>query len=127
MKRKTWFLFIAVVGIACLYSCTKDHTAIPVAVNCTGIVDSVNTYNKNISNIMSNYCAYAPCHGGGVAQGGVDLSSYSSTVTAFQSQNVICAVTSTTCGGIRMPDGIRPLDSVTILQMECWQANGFPQ
>jgi hypothetical protein len=127
MKRKTRFLFVAFVGITCLYSCTKDRTALPPAVNCTGVVDSVNTYNLNIKNILTNECAYAPCHGGGTFQGGVELDSYTSAVTAFESQNVICAITSTTCGGIMMPDGLRPLDSVTIQQFKCWQQNGYPQ
>jgi hypothetical protein len=127
MKRRTWFLFVAFIGAACLYSCTKDRTALPPAVNCTGVVDSVNTYGKNIAYILNNDCAYSPCHGGGTYNGGVELDNYASAVTAFQSQNVICAITSSTCGGIRMPEGLRPLDSVTIQQFKCWQANGYPQ
>ena len=128
MKKRTWFLFLAFSTIFCMYSCTKDHTALPPTVDCTGIVDTLNTFNKNIyPNITGLYCAYAPCHGGGSAQDGVDLTTYQSTVTAFKTQNFMCAVTSSNCGGVQMPTGMRPLDSATIKQLQCWQANGYPQ
>ena len=127
MKRKTLLLFVAFAGITCLYSCTKDHTALPAPVNCTGVVDTSNTFSRNISVILANDCAYSPCHGGGSAQFGVDLSTYAGTVTAFQSQNFMCAVTSSSCGGTQMPLGLRPLSSTVIQQLQCWQAQGFPQ
>jgi hypothetical protein len=126
MRKKICVLSLAFIVVFALYSCRKDRTAIPTPVNCTGILDTVNTWNNNINpNIIGLYCAYAPCHGQGSAQFGVDLSTYQSTVTAFQSQNLLCAVTGSGC--ILMPNGGRPLDTTLIRQLECWQANGFPK
>jgi hypothetical protein len=125
MKIKTCFLLLAFAALACLFSCRKDRTLVPAPVDCTGVIDSVNTFTKNIyPNITGIYCAYAPCHGGGTAQFGVDMSTYGSTVTAFQSQNALCAIKGDGC--ILMPLNMRPLDSLQILQIECWQANGYP-
>jgi len=126
MRKKTIYLLLVFVSVICLYSCTKDKTALPPPVNCTGIVDTINTFSKNIyPNILQGYCSYAPCHGGGSAQYGVDLSTYSGTVSAFENQNVICAIKNAGC--VLMPYLQRPLDTSLIRQMECWQANGYPK
>jgi hypothetical protein len=126
MKRKSYFVLVALVSLASLYSCTKDKTAIPAGVNCGGITDSTNTFNKNIyPNITGVYCAYSPCHAGGSAGGGVDMSTYASTVSAFENSTVICAITNTGCE--LMPKGGPALDTALIRQLKCWQASGYPE
>jgi hypothetical protein len=125
MKRKLYVVFITFALLAGLYSCTKDRTAVPAPVVCTGIVDTLNTFSKNIyPNILGLYCAYAPCHGGGSASDLIDFSTYSSTVAAFQSNNVICALTLNS-GCTLMPNGGPPLDSLSLQEIKCWQANGY--
>ena len=113
------------VTLICLFACRKDRTAVPPAVNCTGITDSINTFTQNIyPNILAGYCAYSGCHDSGTSQFGVNLSTYGSTVTAFETQNVICAIKNAGC--VAMPYQMRSLDTSLIRQMECWQANGYP-
>ena len=114
------------VALATLYSCTKDRTKLAGTVNCSSVNATTNTWNLNINpNIVSLYCAYAPCHGGGSTQLGVDLSTYGSTVSAFETKNVICSLKNAGC--ILMPNTGTPLPDSLILQMECWQQNGYPQ
>ena len=126
MKGKLHFVLMAVVPLFFLHSCTKDKTTIPPGVNCSGITDSTNTYSKNIdTNIVGLYCAYAPCHGGGSAGGGIDMSTYDNVVSAFKNTTVICAITNTGCE--LMPKGGPPLDTALIRQLKCWQANGYPK
>jgi len=126
MKKKTCFSILAFIALVCLYSCTKDRTSKPATVDCTGVNAATNTYNLNIyPNITSNYCSYAPCHGGGSTGGGVDMSTYAATVNAFKTSTVICAMKNSGCE--LMPKGGPALPDSLIKQMECWQANGYPQ
>ena len=126
MRKKLYVVLIAFAALVCLYSCTKDKTTTAKAVDCTGVDSATNTYNLNIyPNITGLYCAYAPCHGGASAQGGVDLTTYASTVSAFKNLNVICAVTNAGC--ILMPNGGPALPDSLIQQMKCWQSHGYPQ
>ena len=125
MKKKSCFLFIAAIALVTISSCTKDRTTTGVLVDCSGISATTNTYALNIGpNIVDVYCNYAPCHGGGSAGGGVDMSSYSSVVYAMKNQNVIAGMK----GQLElMPKGGPALPDSLIRQMECWQQNGFPQ
>ena len=125
MKKKSCFLFIAALALVSLYSCTKDKTTTGPVVNCSGVVSATNTYALNIGpNIVDIYCNYAPCHGGGAAGGGVDMSSYSVVVFAMKNQHVISGLK----GQLElMPKGGPALPDSLIKQMECWQANGYPQ
>jgi len=126
MKNKSLFLVLAFVSMIGLYSCTKDKTQIPASVDCTGINPLTNTYNLNIyPNITSNYCAIPACHAFGTAGGGVDMSDYATTVNAFKNSTVVCAIKNGGCE--LMPKGGPALPDSLIKQMECWQANGFPQ
>lgn len=126
MKKKSVLIILMAGVLVTLFSCTKDRTHAAALYNCTGVNAATNTYNLNIyPNITSVYCAYAPCHGGGSAGGGVDMSSYSSTVNAFKNSTVICALKNAGCE--LMPKASTPLPDSLILQMECWQQNGFPQ
>jgi hypothetical protein len=125
MKKKSVFLFVAALALVTLFSCTKDRTH-PVLIDCSTVNAATNTYNLNIyPNITSVYCAYAPCHGGGSAGGGVDMSTYALTVSSFKSSTVICAMKNAGCE--LMPKGGPALPDSLVLQMECWQQNGFPQ
>jgi hypothetical protein len=127
MKTKLSVVLIAWVMLVCMFSCTKDKTAVPAAVVCTGIVDTNNTYTKNIfPNIINLYCNYSPCHDAASQQDGINLSTYSTTVAAFESNNVVCAITPNS-GCILMPNGGPALDSISIQQIKCWQANGYKQ
>ena len=124
MKKKTVFIITLGLALTTLYSCTKDRTKLAAPVNCSGISATTNTWSLNVNpNIISFYCAYAPCHGGGSAQLGVDLSTYASTVNAFETKNVICSVKNAGC--ILMPNTGGPLPDTLILQLECWQQNGY--
>ena len=126
MKKKSLYLGIAAVALMFLYSCTKDRTKTAAVVNCSSVNATTNTFSLNIyPNITFLYCAYAPCHGGGSSQLGVDLSTYASTVDAFKTKNVICSLKNAGC--ILMPLNSTPLPDSLILQMECWQQNGYPQ
>ena len=123
MKRKLSVLVLSFALLVCLYSCTKDRTAVPPAVVCTGIIDTDNTYNKNIGNILNTYCGYAPCHDATSKQVGIEMDTYESTVAAFQSNNIICAMTNAGCE--LMPKGGPQLDSISLQQIKCWQVNGY--
>ena len=126
MKRKSYLAAVALASLVFLYSCTKDKTAIPAGIDCSGITDSTNTFNNNIyPNILYTYCAYSPCHGGGSVGGNVDLSTYANAVSAFKNSTVICAITNSGCE--LMPKGGPALDTSLIRQLKCWQANGYPQ
>ena len=126
MEKKTWFVVLAILALVYANSCTKDKTSLPAAVDCTGINAATNTYNLNIyPNITSNYCYGSPCHSNGGTGGGVDMSTYAATVNACKTQNVICAMKNAGCE--LMPKGGPALPDSLIKQMECWQANGYPQ
>lgn len=126
MKKRYCFLFLTLATLVLMYSCTKDKTKIAPAVNCAGVSNSINTYALNISpNILQNYCAISGCHGGGSSQQGVNFDTYQNTVNAFETKNVICSLKNSGC--ILMPNTGRPLADSLILQMECWQQNGYPQ
>ena len=130
MKRKPFVLLLALAALTYLYSCTKDKTATAVTVNCTGVDSALNTFTLNISpNILQTYCDGGTCHFGANG-GGVDFSTYQSTVSAFKNSTVICAITNAGCE--LMPKGVgsrpsTPLPDSLIQQMKCWQANGYPQ
>lgn len=120
--------FVLVVLIALYYSCTKDHTSLPVITPNACAADSVgNTYNLRIKGIMDDNCAYAPCHDAAHATRnmGVDLSSYSGTVDAFTNKNALCAIKNAGCEF--MPQGGTKLDDSTIAHLDCWQQAGYPQ
>jgi hypothetical protein len=126
MKNKSLFLILAFVALIGLYSCTKDKTQLPATIDCTGISPLTNTYNLNIyPNITSNYCAIPACHAFGASGGGVSMADYASTVSAFKNSTVICAITNAGCE--RMPKTPPYLPDSLIKQMQCWQANGYPQ
>jgi len=126
MKKKSVIIAIAGLALVTLFSCTKDRTHPAVLYNCSSVNAATNTYNLNINpNITSVYCAYAPCHGGGSTGGGLDMSTYASTVSAFKTSTVICALKNAGCE--LMPKGGPALPDSLVLQMECWQQNGFPQ
>ncbi len=131
MKKRAGFLFVAFVALIGMYSCTKDKTTTAPVVNCTGVVDSTNTYSLNIGpNIVDNYCNISGCHdhASAAASDGIDMSDYAGVVNAFKNTSgfgsAICAVKGQ-CA--IMPKTGRPLDTTLIKQMECWQANGYPQ
>ena len=126
MKKKSVYIIVWAFALVFLYSCTKDATKQAALVNCSTVNAVNNTFNLNINpNIVSVYCAYSPCHAGGAPGGGIDMSTYAGTVSAFQTKNVICAVKGAGCE--LMPKNLRALPDSLILQMECWQQNGFPQ
>ena len=126
MKKKSYFLFIAAAMLLTLFSCTKDKTTGAV-VNCTGVSATTNIYNNananaNVSNIINTYCNYAPCHDANTHSGSEDMSSYAGLVTAFKNNNVIGALK----GQIElMPKGGPALPDSIILQLQCWQQNGY--
>ena len=127
--RKYLLPIAAIVFIGMYYSCTKDKTAAPIAIDCTGVNPLTNTYNSNIGfNIIDNYCSYSSaCHGSGPSNG-IDMSTYAATVNTFKTQNVICAVKGAGCELMpKSTSGLPALPDSLILQMQCWAQNGFPQ
>ena len=130
MKKRTGFLILAFVALACLYSCTKDKTSTGPVVDCTGVNAAKNTFALNIkNNITDVYCNYAPCHDAGTASGGIDMSTYTGVVNAFKNTtgtgSAVCAISNGGCE--LMPKGGPALPDSLIKQMKCWQANGYPQ
>ena len=126
MKKRNGLLLLVFVALTGLYSCTKDKTVTAALIDCSSVNQAANTFNNNIyPNITDIYCANGGCHDQATAQKGVDLSTYASTVTAFKNNNVICSIKGAGC--LLMPNTGRALADSLILQMECWQQNGYPQ
>ncbi len=123
--KKYFISTCMVLLLVSYYSCTKDATKIPVPPDCTGISAQGNTYNLHIKGILDGYCSTPTCHDAASAQFGIDLSSYSASVNAFQFRNVICSVKQNGC--MPMPQGGRPLADSLITAMECWAENKYPQ
>ena len=123
--KKYFFPFVIALSLVFYYSCTKDKTSLAIPPDCSGVDSLSNTYTLHIKSILDNYCATPTCHDAASAQFAVDLSSYSSSVNAFQYKNVICSVKQNGC--LPMPQGGRPLADSLITAMECWQSHNYPK
>ncbi len=113
------------VALLFVCSCTKDRTSAPVPPACAGVNNAANTYTLNVAAILNYNCAYSGCHDAISHENGVDLSTYSTAVTAFKTQTVICSIEQDGC--VPMPNGQPKLADSLITYLVCWSENGYAQ
>lgn len=124
MKNITGIL-VVLFCITGYYSCTKDKAAKPALVGCAA-VDSLNTYNLRIKGILDANCATAGCHDAIYASSGVDLSTYATSKTAFETKSALCTIKQDgNC--LPMPQGSSKLADSLITYIQCWSENGYQE
>lgn len=108
--------------------CSKDsqNPDYIAEANCSAVDANTNTYTLAIKAIMDSSCALGGCHDAGTKSEGVDLSTYAGTKTAFESQNLLCAVNHGS-GCEPMPQGGSKLPQATLDRLACWAKNGYAQ
>jgi hypothetical protein len=94
--------------------------------NCTGVVDSTNTYGIAIKSIMDKNCASSGCHSASSKRDGVDLSSYSAVKSEISTGNSLCTIHHGS-GCKPMPQGSAKLSDSDIAKIDCWAKNGYKQ
>jgi hypothetical protein len=123
------FFFILLITFFLFFfqfiSCTKDQTKPKQVLDCAAINTLDNTWNLSVKNIMDNSCALPACHDASSA-GQINLLSYSSAKTAFQTRAMLCAIKHEG-GCITMPLGRPKLDDSLIAKIECWAGNNYPE
>jgi len=121
-------LLIACIVALSWAGCSKDsqNPDYIADANCSAVVANTNTYTLAIKDIMDNSCALGGCHDSATKSEGVDLSTYAGTKTAFESQNLLCAVNHGS-GCEPMPKGSSKLPQATLDQLACWAKNGYVQ
>ncbi|MFN0015342.1 MAG: hypothetical protein ACKVU2_12415 [Saprospiraceae bacterium] len=110
------------------FGCSKDaqNPDYIAEANCSAVDVSTNTYTLAIKVILNSSCALGGCHDAATKSNGVDLSTYAGTKTAFESQNLLCAVNHGS-GCDPMPRGGSKLPQVTLDRLACWAKNGYVQ
>jgi hypothetical protein len=128
---KKYFLLGLVFAILIINSCTKDKASLYVPPSCGGIPQASLTYTYRIAPIFNTYCTTpnSICHDHATQYFGIDMSSYSSSVSAFQNHMGLCAVEHVgTCGAANyMPYALPQLPDSLITYIQCWANAGYPQ
>ncbi len=118
-------LLVVLFCITCYYSCTKDKAPKPAAIGCAG-ADSLNTYNLRIKGILDGNCATVGCHDAIYASSAVDLSTYATSKTAFETKSALCTIKQEgSC--LAMPQGQPKLADSLITYIQCWTENGYQE
>lgn len=108
------------------FNCSKESTDYLANADCTGIDTQTNTYTKPIKSILDTYCATSGCHDAFARERGVDLSSYATSKSAFQTTNCLCSIHhGSEC--VQMPQGGAKLSDAIIQKIDCWAKNGYQE
>jgi hypothetical protein len=122
-------LLVVLFCTTCYYSCTKDKAAKPADIACAGI-DSLNTYNLRIKDILDGNCAYVGCHNNTnpniPASDGFALNTYAVAKAGFETTSSLCAIKQEG-GCLPMPQGGDKLADSLITYIQCWTENGYPE
>jgi hypothetical protein len=118
---------VAMILIA-VASCKKTESSGTFTdnANCTGVVDSSNTYGMAIKSIIDKNCASSGCHSASSKRDGVDLSSYSAVKSEISTGNSLCTIHHGS-GCKPMPQGSAKLSDSDIAKIDCWAKNGYKQ
>jgi hypothetical protein len=110
-------LFILVI-ITIMSGC--KHT---VQYDCSGYTP---TYADNVKPILDVTCAASGCHGGGEAEAGIDLSTYSGAADASRKNSFMGSIQHKPLYKKMPPDADMLTDSQIHL-LYCWTQNGSPE
>jgi len=121
--RNALFIVLAFSIIIGTVSCGKDEAPDTSAYDCTNLTP---TYTNTVKAIFDASCAFSGCHGGGSAEEGVDLSSYSSARSASLNGKVLASMEHKS-GVKAMPQGGAKLPAEQIAAVACWIKNGAPE
>ncbi len=110
MKKLLLFAFLG----TSIVSCKKDGSTSSTSTNTSSSCSKTISYKSDIAPMMSTYCV--SCHSSGQANGGVNLSSYSSV-----SSNASRSLSSIKSGSMP-PMGSIP-DSL-VQKLSCWISQG---
>lgn len=118
-------LFLIVITILYVGSCTRDKTLAPTPKihNCDTI--PIISYGFHIKSIMDNNCAFSGCHLGANSSG-VYLDSYTETRKTFEEGKGYCSVNhEIDCKA--MPSGGGILSDSLLNMLYCWKQRGYQQ
>ncbi len=125
MKKNSPKLLLFAIGIALLSSCLKDKgKPEQAAVIAPGSVDTCSTdikYSKQVSSIITTYCAIPSCH---VPTGYKDFSTYSAFKGEVDQVGKTFILNYVNSGG--MPQGLPKLSACNIQKLEAWLNAGAP-
>ncbi len=117
--------FCLMLGL--VVSCSKDKKRDYLAeADCSQVDPLANTYAFSVKNILDATCAGSGCHDAATQSEGINLSTYASAKTAFETKEVLCAINHGE-GCEPMPKGGSKLPTATINMLACWAKNGYPQ
>lgn len=114
------FLVPVFLIVVIMSSCTSTTTT---TTDCTGITP---TYTNDIASVMNNSCALSGCHNSSSKSAGIDLSTYDKVKTESAKSNFLKSIKHQS-GVAAMPQGLSKLSDATILNIECWINNNWPQ
>jgi hypothetical protein len=125
--KKGVLLFCIVMMITGWYSCTKDTASKSSTAGAASCDSTKVSFTRDIQPVFVASCAVAGCHDGTTKQNGYDFSQYIDTKTAGQSGQLVCTLqgASSSCGGIRMPEGADPLPDSVITKVKNWTTGGY--
>ncbi len=103
------------------FSCTKDKTPLCAQAN------STDTYTNSVKVILDAECATAGCHNTTTGSAGIILDNYTSAANAAKNEARFFCSIKFECTPT-MPQGYSfPIDSASIVALEKWRDNCFPQ
>src|SRR5215217_9324162 len=108
MKRRSSILFIGLIAIGYLFSCTKRNAETLAPGSCSGTPGPLFT---NVRAVLQNNCALSGCHAGTTPQNGINFTD-NCTIVAQKSQIKLRAVDQAGTAS-QMPPPPNPTLSVT--------------
>lgn len=106
--------------------CGDDEVNWLEQANCSGIDVNTNTYNLAVKTVLNASCALSGCHDAATKSSGIDLSTYASAKTAFESSKALCSINhGDDC--LPMPQGGVKLPTATVNILACWAKNGYKE
>lgn len=116
MKNK--FLLILLSITVAFQSCKDDNL---VTYDCTGLAP---TYTTDIKPIFDASCAISGCHNASSAANGINLSTYSGSLSA-NSTSILGSIEHKS-GYRAMPESAAQLSTTSRQKIYCWVQNGRP-
>jgi hypothetical protein len=126
MRKLVFFALFSLPFI--LGDCNKEDSNSQYLENadCSAVDVSNNTYTKSIKSILDKSCATSGCHDAKSKEDGIDLSTYSSSKSAFENSDCLCSIHHGS-GCDPMPRGSAKLSDATIQLIDCWVKNGYSE
>ncbi len=116
------FLLFSAVLSGCYYDNYKElYPSASLANGCDTV--SAVTYNKQVASVMNGYCV--GCHSSSISNGNVALDSYSGTMSAAASGQLMGSLLAQS-GNPQMPPNA-PLDACSIREVQLWIQNNYAQ